>query len=523
MTTLSPHLFDGPSLGSLYRQAFKTYADRQAIVGGQTSLSYHELEARCHQLVRYLESLGLRPQDGLALLSGNNPDAVVTIIATQLMGLRLTPLHPLGSEEDQAFVLQDASIRVLVVDSSHYGERGLALQRRGIVEHVLTMGPAAYGTDMVEGASRMDASDTPLTARSQDICKISYTGGTTGRSKGVMHAHRTSVTMLLQQLSSWEWPENVRFLAATPLSHAAGAYVLPTFLRGGTVFFMDKYTPEAYLRQVQEHGITCSFLVPSQIYGLLDCHGFGQYDTSSLQRLWYGASPIAPSRLAEAIRKLGPILGQIYGQAEAPMTITYLRSDEHDLERPHLLGSCGRVVPGNEVKLLDEILNEVPAGEIGELCVRGPLVMAGYLNRPEENASALAGGWLHTGDMARQDAEGFIYLIDRAKDMIISGGFNVYSSEVENCLAQHPAVACSAVIGTPDPKWGEVVTALVVLKPGAQAQARELMSFVSERKGSVVAPKKIEFTDHLPLTAIGKVDKKTIRSKYWAGQQRQVG
>lgn len=517
---IAPH--EGATVGALYRSAFKAFTSREALVGDGVRLSYEELACRCKRMVAYFESIGVRPQDGIGLLSGNSPDAVVVLIAAQLFGLRLIPLHPLGSEDDHAYVLRDSGMKVLVVDTARYAERGAALARLGIVGHVLTLGPSAFGTDIQVASASMDPSEAEYDAQPDDIAKISYTGGTTGQSKGVLQRHRAIVTMTLQQLACWEWPAQPRFLVATPISHAAGAFILPTFLRGGTVFFMDKYHPERFLETIQTHGINCTFLVPSQIYGLLESPVLGDYNLASLQRLWYGASPITPARLQEGLQKFGQIFGQIYGQVEAPMTVSYLRSDEHDPARPHLLASCGRVLPGNEVKLLDADHAEVPAGEVGELCVRGSLVMSGYLNRPDENDKAFAGGWLHTGDMARRDAEGYVYLVDRAKDMIISGGFNVYSSEVENCLALHPAVAMSAVIGVPDPKWGEAVTAVVVLKPQATVSASALIEFVAARKGVVSAPKTLFFETALPLTAIGKVDKKAIRAKYWVGQDRQV-
>jgi fatty-acyl-CoA synthase len=517
---IAPH--EGATVGALYRSVFKAFASCEALVGDGVRLSYEELACRCKRMVAYFESVGVRPQDGIGLLSGNSPDAVVVLIAAQLFGLRLIPLHPLGSEDDHAYVLRDSGMKVLVVDTARYAERGAALARLGIVGHVLTLGPSAFGTDIQVASASMGPSEAEYDAQPDDIAKISYTGGTTGQSKGVLQRHRAIVTMTLQQLACWEWPAQPRFLAATPISHAAGAFILPTFLRGGTVFFMDKYHPERFLETIQTHGINCTFLVPSQIYGLLESPVLGDYNLASLQRLWYGASPITPARLEEGLQKFGQIFGQIYGQVEAPMTVSYLRSDEHDPARPHLLASCGRVLPGNEVRLLDADHAEVPAGEVGELCVRGSLVMSGYLNRPDETDKAFAGGWLHTGDMARRDAEGYVYLVDRAKDMIISGGFNVYSSEVENCLALHPAVAMSAVIGVPDPKWGEAVTAVVVLKPQATVSASALIEFVAARKGVVSAPKTLFFETALPLTAIGKVDKKAIRAKYWVGQDRQV-
>jgi fatty-acyl-CoA synthase len=328
--------------------------------------------------------------------------------------------------------------------------------------------------------------------------------------------------MLQHMLATYEWPAQIRYLVATPISHAAGSLILPTLLRGGTVYLSDKFSPADFLRRVQEHRINLTFLVPTQIYGLLDDGGLSAADLSSLELVLYGAAPIAPVRLQEALRKIGPVFGQVYGQAEAPMTISYLARHDHDLSRPQLLRSCGKVIAGNQVALLDRDLREVPPGEVGELCVRSPLVMEGYLNRPEEDEKVFAGDWLHTGDMARRDEAGYLYLVDRAKDMIISGGFNVYPSEVEHCLAQHPAIAMSAVFGVPDDKWGEAVTAIVVIRDGHALSEEEAIRHVTQGKGVVNAPKTVIFAQELPLTALGKIDRKAIRSRYWTGQDRQV-
>ncbi len=522
----SPVLHQGSTFAELYRSAFKAFATREALVGGGARMSYRQLEQSCHRMVRCFQAMGLQRQDGIAVLATNRPESVATIIAAHLMGLVYTPLHPLGSEEDQAFILVDAKVKALVVDVPRHVERGLALAQRQLVPHVLTLGPAIYGTDLLAASSGLDGdSDIALDVQPDDILKIAYSGGTTGQSKGIVHHQRTVVTSALQQLACWEWPEEVRFLAATPVSHAAGAMILTTFLQGGTVHLLDRFTPGGFLQAVAAERITTTFLVPTQIYGLLDLppDALDAHDLASLRLVLYGAAPMAPARLCQALGRLGPVFAQVYGQAEAPMTISYLRRDEHDLDRPERLGSCGRSLPGNQVRLLDVDHREVPVGEIGELCVRGPLVMSGYLDRPEETAKAFAGDWLHTGDMARRDADGYLYLVDRAKDMIISGGFNVYSSEVESCLAQHPAVALSAVIGVPHEKWGEAVMAVVVVKEGARVDAAELIAFVIARKGVVQAPKAVEFVDALPLTALDKVDKKALRAGYWAGRDRQVG
>ena len=516
------------TVAETYRAALQAHPDRTALVLPDGShWSYAELLARVQRMARYLQSLGLRHQQGLALLCGNQPEALVVLIASAWLGLRQTSLHPLGALQDQAFVLQDAGIDTLVVGAS-FAERGQALKNAvagagGALRQVLSLGPSGAGEDAIAASAAFDGAALPIAAQPDDIYRITYTGGTTGRAKGVVHRSRTTLTMLLQQLAGWEWPAELRFLIATPISHAGGSMVLPTLLRGGTLVLLDGYQPERFLQAVQQHRITATFLVPTQIYGLLDYPRLDAWDRSSLQYLLYGASPIAPARLAEAMARFGPILGQLYGQAEAPMTISYLDKQAHDLERPERLTSCGRALPGHQVRLLDARQQEVPVGEVGELCVRGPLVMEGYLNRPDATDEAFAGGWLHTGDMARMDADGYLYLVDRAKDMIITGGFNVYSSEVEACLALHPAVAQSAVIGMPDAKWGEAVVALVVLRPGASATAQELTDFVHARKGALHTPKQLWLEPELPVTALGKTDKKALRARFWGGQARQVG
>jgi fatty-acyl-CoA synthase len=236
----------------------------------------------------------------------------------------------------------------------------------------------------------------------------------------------------------------------------------------------------------------------------------------------YGASPISPSRLAEAIERIGPIFCQLYGQTESAGQGTSLWRSHHDAGDLHRLTSCGTAMPFNRVIVLDESSEPVADGTPGEICIQGPSVMNGYWKQPELTASTMAGGWLHTGDIGVRDEEGFFYIVDRMKDMIVTGGFNVFPREIEDVLAQHPAVSACAVIGVPDEKWGEAVTALVVLRPGAQAEAQDLIELVRKHKGSVQAPKSVEFLESLPLTAVGKADKKVLRARYWEGRDRQV-
>ncbi len=322
--------------------------------------------------------------------------------------------------------------------------------------------------------------------------------------------------------TSWQLPSDIRFLATTPISHAAVCFVLPTWLGGGTVVLQRSFDPEGFYRAIAEHRITLTFMVPTMLYACLDHPATKTADVSSLETIAYGAAPIAATRLREALDVFGPVFLQLYGQAEAPATVTTLRKEEHDPARPHLFGSCGRPLPGVTVELHDDDDKEVAVGEVGEICVRGLIVTDGYWKREELTAETFRNGWLHTGDMATRDDDGYLYIVDRKKDMIISGGFNVYPREVEDVLCTHSGVAMAAVIGIPDDRWGEAVKALVVPRPGADLDADELIALVRERKGPVYAPKSIDVVDALPLTGVGKADRKAIRARYWESETRQV-
>ncbi len=293
-------------------------------------------------------------------------------------------------------------------------------------------------------------------------------------------------------MAEWEWPCPPRVLACTPLSHAGAALFLPTLLKNGTLLVLPRFDPVAAMQAIQEHRINCMMLVPTMIYALLDHPRFGEFDLSSLETVFYGASAISPARLKEAIERIGPVFFQFYGQAECPMAITVMRKAEHDVNDPRRLASCGRPVPWVHVELLDSNNGPVRDGEPWEICVRGPLVMDGYRDNPELTAQTFAGGWHHTGDVAVRDPGGFLRIIDRTKDMIVTGGFNVYPREIEDILAEHPAVAQSAVIGVPHSKWGEAVKALVVLRAGQAVSAEELIDWVAQRKGSFQAPKTVD-------------------------------
>jgi acyl-CoA synthetase (AMP-forming)/AMP-acid ligase II len=356
----------------------------------------------------------------------------------------------------------------------------------------------------------------------ETVDRIMYTGGTTGRPKGVMGSYRSAAAVIAIQMAEWQWPEQHRFLICSPLSHAGAGFVLPTLLRGGSMMVLPRFDPDQVLDVVEKHKITAMMLVPTMLYALLDHPRLEKADLRSLETIYYGAAAMSPARLEEAIARFGPIFFQFYGQSECPLTITVLRREEHDVSQPGRLSSCGRPVPWMDVGLLDDDCNRVQVGEPGEICARGPLAMTGYWKQPTQTEEVFLGGWVHTGDVAVEDEDGYLTIVDRKKDMIVSGGFNIFAREIEDVIATHEAVAAVAVIGVPDDKWGEAVKALVVLRASATASPEELAGLVRDRKGPVHAPKSVEFIDAIPTTPLGKVDKAALRDRYWTGQDRHV-
>ncbi|HKS45036.1 MAG TPA: fatty-acid--CoA ligase FadD8 [Amycolatopsis sp.] len=518
-------------LGHLTIAALKRHLAKPVLVLGETAMTGGETAERISQYAQAFDALGAGMGAAVALLSLNRAEVLLIIGAGQLQGARRTALHPLGSLDDHAYILNDAGITTLIVDPvPAFVERALGLLDKvpGLTQ-VLTIGPvperlAHIGTDLTAAAAKYEPQ--PLVAADLSpghVASITYTGGTTGKPKGVMGTALTMATMTQIQLAEWEWPESPKFLICTPLSHAGAAFFAPTLIKGGSLVVLPKFDPAEVLRIIEEQRITATMLVPTMLYALMDHPDSQTRDLSSLETVYYGAAAINPARLREAIEKFGPIFAQYYGQSEAPMAISYLAKGDHDDKR---LSSCGRPSAFLRTALLGQDGTPVPRGEPGEICVAGPLLAGGYWNLPEVTAETFRDGWLHTGDVAREDEDGFWFIVDRIKDVIVTGGFNVFPREVEDVVAEHAAVAQVGVIGTPDDKWGEAVTAVVVLREDAahddESIARlteEIRATVRERKGPVHAPKHVIVADTLPVTALGKPDKKALRAQYAGGPQ----
>jgi fatty-acyl-CoA synthase len=481
-----------------------------------TTISAADFRDATSRYCQALQSLGLSAGARVGILSRNRPEVLYLTVACLLNKYVMVPLHPIGSLDDHLYVIEDAAICALVFDADCFAARAADIRARAPrVCHLLSLGASALGTELNSLCARFDAA--PLAApklSGDDVYRLSYSGGTTGQPKAIVNTHRMGLALLTIQLAEWEWPSDIRQLVCAPLSHAGAAMFLPTLLRRGSLVLLPAFDPVEVLRAIERHRITCILLVPTMIYALLDHPRFSEFDLSSLEIIFYGASSMSPTRLREAIERMGPIFFQFYGQSEAPMSLSILRRVEHQLDNPVRLSSCGRPVPWVEVALLDDRNSPVPVGEPGEICARGPLVMGGYHNKPEQTAEVLTGGWLHTGDVAVEDDEGFLRIVDRKKDMIVTGGFNVYPREIENVLGSHPLVANCAVVGVPDARWGEAVKAIVVLRPGATPCADELIALVRAKKGAVQTPKSVDFVDAIPVTAVGKPDKKALRARY---------
>lgn len=519
------------TVGQLYDRAVHHGGERIAITDGERQISYVELGEQAARLVGAFAALGMKSGERIAFLMANCAEYVACEYAVAKLGATRVPLAVSLGEEDHIYMMNFARCKALVYHAKFEARVRAMAPSLETVEHFIRVGASetelptghlALGDLLVRHPPEM----ANVEPDPEDIAGIYFTGGTTGRPKGVMLSHRSwYYTYLMEMLDFGIAPHEI-FVFATPMTHAGGCLILPVLLRQGRCVVLDHFDPDLLLGTVQREQATATLLVPTMIYVLLDHPRRSDYDCSSLRNVIYGASAIAPERLKQALQVFGPIFTQFFGQTEAPMALITLQRQDHVVADPvreqAVLTSAGRPTYSAEIRLVDDDGCDVPPGEPGEVIVRAPNMMSGYLDNHEATAAAICNGWLYTGDIARIDHEGLMTIVDRKKDMIVSGGFNIYPREVEDTLFEHPAVRQAAVIGVPHEKWGEEVKALVVLHPGATVGECELIDFVKAKKGSLMAPKSIDFVDAIPLTNLGKLDKKVIRARYWGGRTRNV-
>jgi len=500
-----------------------------AYIMGEERWTFSEAFATSCQVAHALLDLGLPPETKVAVLSANHPVSWMCVLGLWRAGCAWVPVNPRSSEEEQQALLGEFDVDVLFFQQSF---APLVDRLRSACPRLTTLvcldGELPWAESLASWSGDKPRSSPPVAPQADQLAALVPTGGTTGRPKGVMLTHRNlAVSMATSILNNYYGPQQpIVNLAAAPMTHTAGFLSIPASARGGTVVVLTKPDPATLLETIEKHRITEFFLPPTVIYRLLETPGIEKRDLSSLRYLMYGAAPMSVEKLKQALALFGPIMLQGYGQSEAPGGISCLRPGDHFVDgkvaSDERLSSCGLPSVLNALAIMDEQGQALPPGATGEICIRGEIVMKGYYKQPEKTAETIVNGWLHTGDVGSVDAEGFLHITDRKRDMIISGGFNVYPSELEQLLWTHPSVLDCAVIGVPDADWGEAVKAVVELKPGCQATAAELIALCKEKLGSVKAPKSVDFVQSLPRSPAGKVLKKDLREPHWRNVGRRI-
>lgn len=515
------------NLGRLLSDTAVHHPDHDAVRWAGRRLSYRELDDRTNSLAAALTSLGLSEGDRIGFIMWNRPEILEVLFAAFKLGLCVVPLNARFNSEEIVYHLGDPRAVAVVHGPEFRDDLERALDRTPSVKHVLSLdrarpdGVAATVHDYEDLLETHPAAPDPTVDLDPGhVCWLFYTSGTTGRPKGAMLSHANLFFVAMGWVADLMpmKPEDVT-LHAAPLTHGAGFHALAAIAKGSTNLIPEKpaFDADATLELMEREGVTNTWMVPTQVNRLVQSPALADRDLSRVHSILYGGAPFHVEDLKVAVERLGPVLVQVYGQGETPMTATYLRQEEHALGDPETearLASAGYRRTGMEVLLVDEEDNEVPTGELGEIVVRGPAVMSGYWERPEESARTLRGGWLHTGDVGRFDERGYLYVLDRLKDLIITGGSNVYAREVEEVLIQHPDVAAVTVIGVPDRNWGERVVAVVVPTEDADARDIDLIDYCGAHLASYKKPKQVHFVDRLPVSAYGKVLKRELREQF---------
>ncbi len=506
-------------------KALTLWPRRQAIIDGPVRYTYAEMGRRIERLAGALAEAGLERGRVAAIVAPNVHQFVETYYACARLGVVLNPVNFRLSPREMAFILNDSAAMVLLAHSDFATEVAAAVAQCPKLKQIIWIGespPASEGPPAVgyeEALAAAGPPPEPPELGADDLAQLYYTSGTTGQPKGVMLTHGNVATHALTAVAELQLSDRDTWFHVAPLFHLADAWAsFALTWVGGRHVFIPYFDAGEVLRLIQDEAVTCSNLIPTMLTLMVSHPRVGDFDYSSLRFIASGGAPIAPQTVRRIIETFGCQYIQTYGMTETSPYLTFSLPKAHmqDLPQDELLqviSRTGRASIGVELKVVREDGGEVEPNdqEVGEIIVRGPIVTPGYWNRPEATAEAIVDGWLHTGDLAVIDAEGYVNIVDRKKDMIVTGGENVYSTEVEYVLYEHPAVLECAVIGVPDPKWGEAVKAFVVLREGHQAGEAELIDFVKERLARYKAPKSVEFIEAIPKTGSGKIYKKGLK------------
>lgn len=502
------------------------YRDRTALIDGDRSVAYGELEQWTNRIGNGLRELGVRSEDPVGLLMPNCLEFIPTQYGIWKSGGAMVQMQARASAEDLLHFLTTSGAKTLIYHDyfdavvATFIDRVPSLQLIRLSDEPKADGPLDYSTFFGGQSDSAPGAEPQL----DDLALIMYTSGSTGTPKGVRHTHRSwGTACIVAGMEIGDIQPGEVFAHGAPLTHFTQIFVLPTLMRGGTTVVLPGLDVDLLLDTIEKYRVTGIAVVPTVIYLMLAHPRRDAVDRASLRTVVYAGSPMAPDRLREAVDVFGQVFVQAYAGTE-PGFMSCLRKEDHRVDSPEAierLASAGRAMYHVKLSIQDYDDRPVSTGEPGEICARQDGQMAGYLDA-SMNPEAIRDGWVHSGDIGYVDEDGYLFLVDRKKDMVVTGGFNVFPRQIEDVLLTHRGVEQCAVIGVPDPKWGEAVKAVVVRREGSTVTDAELIALVKERKGGVWAPKTVDFVDAIPTNASGKLDKKTLKAPYWAGQTRKV-
>jgi acyl-CoA synthetase (AMP-forming)/AMP-acid ligase II len=518
------------NLGTVISRAASHFTDRCAFTCAGESRTFVEIDRNSNRFANGLLDLGLKKGDRVAIICDNSVQYLEAEFGIYKSGTVRVAINPMLSPREIAHIVKDSGSSLVLVSPRLLRVLTPLASQMPEVKNYISVSEKPEGMiDYQEFIKHQDPGTPRVQVHEDDLCMLFYTGGTTGVPKGAMQTHDIVINVLMNLQSEYlHLSQRDIFLAVGSLAHANGFRANLCFLEGSRFILAERFVPDEITERIEREEVTVISTVPTTLIRLCDYlrQHRKQHNLESLRLVTYGAAPMPTDRLKEAIGVFGNRLAQSYGQAEGLMAITHLAEEDHVLDPSdkeiRRLASAGRPYMTVEVRTVNDQGEDIRPGEIGEVIVKGKITMKGYRNNPQATAETLKDGWLYTGDLGTLDEEGYLYLVDRKKDMIISGGLNICAREVEDVLQTHPAIAAAAVIGVPDEEWGEAVKAVVALKPGMSSTGTEIIQFCKERLASFKKPKTVDFVSQLPETSVGKIDKKNLRTPYWEGQERAI-